>query len=310
MAESHANDTFRAPQPAALNSRKSLSARQEALVKKKFNTADKGKDGHLSRDEFASMFPPEQRRQSVMIFKNLDTDGSGLLNYDEFVATAEKVKKNYDSKRKKTFQDRRTLLLPMKRLFKRLDSSGDRRLNKQEFSRLWRVLEIPEEVAEHTMKNLFKLVDTNRDGYISNREFKEAFIESGLLDEVCESVFSADLVEIPKEKSARTSKKEEEQEATKRQSLKEKFDSLDNDKDGLLTLTQLRNFCYDVFIKNVDGVVNSVDPDDKGRFGFDEFCDCMSRANFMTAAEVKALEKSDGAGKGTSKYRPSSREIS
>ena len=81
------------------------------------------------------------------------------------------MKKNYDSKRKKTFQDRRTLLLPMKRLFKRLDSSGDRRLNKQEFSRLWRVLEIPEEVAEHTMKNLFKLVDTNR-GTFGNDKYK------------------------------------------------------------------------------------------------------------------------------------------
>lgn len=56
--------------------------------------------------------------------------------------------------------------------------------------------------------------------------------------------------------------------------------------------------------------MNSVDPDDNGRFGFDEFYDCMSRAKFMTAAEVKALEKSDGAGKETSNYRPSSREIS
>ena len=63
---------------------KKLSAKEERLWNA-FNTVDLNRDGKLSPDEISAAFQGEEANQVKMMIKEVDKDGDGNIDFEEFI---------------------------------------------------------------------------------------------------------------------------------------------------------------------------------------------------------------------------------
>lgn len=121
-----------------------------------FLVLDKNKDGTLSIEEIQKGIAEsavEIPGDLIEIMKNLDTDGSGNIDYTEFIA-ATLSQKQYLKKE---------VLWSAFRVF---DKDGDGRITKQELAAIWK-----EQADGEAIKAMVSEVDLDGDGEISFDEF-------------------------------------------------------------------------------------------------------------------------------------------
>ena len=90
------------------------------------------------------------------IFKQVDTDGNGCIDFSEFVTVTVDKKKLLSKQR-------------LKQAFKLFDNDGDGNIDIQEFKKVFQQVKADDDV----WKQLITEVDENSDGEINFEEFKE-----------------------------------------------------------------------------------------------------------------------------------------
>ncbi len=125
-----------------------ISALREA-----FMTLDKNQDGTLTIDEIKSGVSKLNLSINVdEIFSSIDTDGSGVINYTEFLASS--IDQKIYLKEEKLYE-----------AFKTFDKDGSGKISTQEIKNIINV-------NDHAnIDNLIKSFDTNGDGEIDYNEF-------------------------------------------------------------------------------------------------------------------------------------------
>ena len=126
-----------------------------------FKELDADNDGQLSRKELLKGFhkqlgnKKQAEEQVEKIFKMVDQDDNGCIDYTEFLQATINREKFLSKKRLKT-------------AFRMFDKDGDGSINKEELKKVFKQIKCDEEVWEELMKE----VDKDNDGEINFREFK------------------------------------------------------------------------------------------------------------------------------------------
>ncbi|CAD8083505.1 unnamed protein product [Paramecium sonneborni] len=142
-----------------------MSEQDKKKLMEEFQKFDLNKDGQLTKDEllkvYSTMLSSEQAAQEVdTIFKKIDHNGSGRIDYQEFIIATIDQKKYFN---------REKLLM----LFQQIDRDHSGQLSKQEVKKLLRDMQIPKEKLE----NLQKQLDQNGDGQITQEEFLQIMLQ-------------------------------------------------------------------------------------------------------------------------------------
>ncbi|CAK80011.1 unnamed protein product (macronuclear) [Paramecium tetraurelia] len=142
-----------------------MSEQDKKKLMDEFQKFDLNKDGLLTKDEllkvYCTMFSSDQAAQEVdAIFAKIDQNGSGRIDYQEFIMATIDQKKYFN---------REKLLL----LFQQIDRDHSGQLSKLEVKKLLRDMQIPKEKLE----NLSKQLDQNGDGQITQEEFLQIMLQ-------------------------------------------------------------------------------------------------------------------------------------
>lgn len=139
-----------------------LSDYEIADLKRTFDSFDLNRDGHISKEELATVMrgmgqSPSEREIEDMI-READQDQNGLIEYPEFLdLMARKMKAKVDEEHL------------LKEAFSLFDKDGDGRIEKIEFKRA--MTELGEPLTDKEFEAMMRLADTNGDGVIDYQEF-------------------------------------------------------------------------------------------------------------------------------------------
>ncbi|XP_003382642.1 PREDICTED: calmodulin-like [Amphimedon queenslandica] len=132
-----------------------LTAEKKAELKKIFDKYDADKNGELTLEELFAAFKsaglPMSKVQVANMLSAADTDGSGTLNYEEYLQynAKEATKENFD----------------------KYDKNGDGVLGPEEVTLLAKDLGY-DRVTPKVIKDLINSVDKDGDGVINFQEFQ------------------------------------------------------------------------------------------------------------------------------------------
>ncbi|CAD8150319.1 unnamed protein product [Paramecium octaurelia] len=141
-----------------------LQEQDKKKLMEEFQKFDLNKDGLLTKDEllkvYTTMYTSEQANQEVdAIFSKIDQNGSGKIDYQEFVLATIDQKKYFN---------REKLLL----LFQQIDRDHSGQLSKLEVKKLLRDMQVPKEKLDQLSKQL----DQDGDGQITQEEFLQIML--------------------------------------------------------------------------------------------------------------------------------------
>jgi calcium-dependent protein kinase len=125
------------------------------VLKDIFNSIDKNQDGTLTIEEIKEGVAQLQNSNNINIeelFKSIDTDGSGVINYTEFIAAT--IDQNVYLKEERLYE-----------AFKMFDKDGSGKISIDE------VKLIMKEDDDAKIKEIIKKYDLNNDGEIDYAEF-------------------------------------------------------------------------------------------------------------------------------------------
>ncbi|CAK81022.1 unnamed protein product (macronuclear) [Paramecium tetraurelia] len=142
-----------------------MSEQDKKRLMDEFQKYDLNKDGQLTKDELLKVYsetlPPERALKEVnTIFKRIDVNGSGKIDYQEFIIATIDQKKYFN---------REKLLL----LFTQIDRDHSGELSRQEIKKLLRDMQIPNNKYEQLVKQL----DQDGDGAITQDEFLKMMLQ-------------------------------------------------------------------------------------------------------------------------------------
>lgn len=127
-------------------------------LRQMFEQLDENNDGTLTIQEIQeslTKYEASMPADLVEIIRNLDTDGSGSIDYTEFIA-ATVTQKQYLKKE------------VVWSAFRQFDKDGDGSITKQELAQ---VLKVQDGIGQELVESMMKEVDTDGDGKISYEEF-------------------------------------------------------------------------------------------------------------------------------------------
>uniref|UniRef100_A0A2C9LQT5 EF-hand domain-containing protein n=1 Tax=Biomphalaria glabrata TaxID=6526 RepID=A0A2C9LQT5_BIOGL len=123
-----------------------------------FQLFDKDRNGHISRDELGRVFraldlDPSQKELDQAL-KELDKDGNGIIELDDFKMYLKKVKRSsYDERKQEMMQ-----------AFSLLDKNNDKFIDAKELSQV--LTSLGEVLSEAEINAMIQVADTNKDGKI------------------------------------------------------------------------------------------------------------------------------------------------
>lgn len=130
---------------------------------KLFKTLDKNNDGVLTVDEISSGLKELEfhtAKELEQVIKSMDTDGSGTIDYTEFIAAS--MDKAIYMKQEKLFM-----------AFKALDLDGSGKISKDELKKVLGSEEQFKNKDDKYWDNMIREADKNGDGEIDYNEFSE-----------------------------------------------------------------------------------------------------------------------------------------
>ncbi|CAD8168432.1 unnamed protein product [Paramecium pentaurelia] len=141
-----------------------LQEQDKKKLMEEFQKFDLNKDGQLTKQElltvYTTMYSSEQANQEVeAIFSKIDQNGSGRIDYQEFVLATIDQKKYFN---------REKLLM----LFQQIDRDHSGQLSKLEVKKLLRDMQVPKEKLDQLSKQL----DQDGDGQIAQEEFLQIML--------------------------------------------------------------------------------------------------------------------------------------
>ncbi|CAD8156398.1 unnamed protein product [Paramecium octaurelia] len=136
-----------------------MSDEDKKKLMDEFMKFDLNNDGQLSKEELLSVYsrtlPHDRALKEVNnIFKKIDANGSGKIDYQEFVIATIDQKKYFNKEK-------------LMMIFQQIDSDHSGQLNKEELKKLLRDMSIPIKKYEQLSRQL----DSNGDGQINQEEF-------------------------------------------------------------------------------------------------------------------------------------------
>ncbi|CAD8077424.1 unnamed protein product [Paramecium primaurelia] len=142
-----------------------MSDQDKKKLMDEFQKFDLNKDGQLTKDELLKVYsetlPPDRALKEVnTIFKRIDVNGSGKIDYQEFIIATIDQKKYFN---------REKLLM----LFTQIDRDHSGELSRQEIKKLLRDIQIPINKYEQLVKQL----DQDGDGAITQEEFLKMMLQ-------------------------------------------------------------------------------------------------------------------------------------
>ncbi len=137
-----------------------LTKAEKENLAKIFKAIDKNGDGKLSKEEifegYDLFFGKTMEKKDIeQMFESVDTDGSGFIDYSEFVIAAMN-EKNLLSNEK------------LHAAFKMFDKDGSGTISSDEIKE---ILGFGKQLGEDAVNEIIKQVDENGDGEISFEEF-------------------------------------------------------------------------------------------------------------------------------------------
>ncbi|KAI8776450.1 alpha-actinin A, partial [Biomphalaria glabrata] len=123
-----------------------------------FQLFDKDRNGHISRDELGRVFraldlDPSQKELDQAL-QELDKDGNGIIELDDFKMYLKKVKRSsYDERKQEMMQ-----------AFSLLDKNNDKFIDAKELSQV--LTSLGEVLSEAEINAMIQVADTNKDGKI------------------------------------------------------------------------------------------------------------------------------------------------
>ncbi|KAK0049709.1 alpha-actinin A, partial [Biomphalaria pfeifferi] len=136
----------------------STEQEEEEVWEEVFQLFDKDRNGHISRDELGRVFraldlDPSQKDLDQAL-KELDKDGNGIIELDDFKMYFKKVKRSsYDERKQEMMQ-----------AFSLLDKNNDKFIDAKELSQV--LTSLGEVLSEAEINAMIKVADTNKDGKI------------------------------------------------------------------------------------------------------------------------------------------------
>ncbi|XP_055871879.1 uncharacterized protein LOC106069749 [Biomphalaria glabrata] len=136
---------------------------EEEVWEEVFQLFDKDRNGHISRDELGRVFraldlDPSQKELDQAL-KELDKDGNGIFEKDDFKMYLKKVKRSsYDERKQEMMQ-----------AFSLLDKNNDKFIDAKELSQV--LTSLGEVLSEAEINAMIQVADTNKDGKIDYEEF-------------------------------------------------------------------------------------------------------------------------------------------
>ncbi|CAD8074024.1 unnamed protein product [Paramecium sonneborni] len=142
-----------------------MSEQDKTMLMDEFMKFDLNKDGLLTKEELLNVYsrtlPHERALKEVNeIFKKIDVNGSGKIDYQEFVIATIDQKKYFNKEK-------------LMMIFQQIDSDHSGQLNKEELKKLLRDIQIPQKKYEQLSKQL----DQNGDGQINQEEFLRMMLQ-------------------------------------------------------------------------------------------------------------------------------------
>lgn len=133
-----------------------------------FELFDRDKNGHISRQELGHVLraldmDPTQKELDDAV-KELDKDGNGVIEFHDFKAYMQKMKRQ-------TYDERKN---EMMRAFQLIDKNNDKFIDSKEL--MATLTSLGEPLTEEEVKAMIKVADVNKDGKIDYEEFVKFII--------------------------------------------------------------------------------------------------------------------------------------
>jgi len=141
-----------------------------------FDEIDRDKSGTIDEEELKVLLGKlgknPTKEQVTQMMKRIDTDGNGLIAFEEFmefwIGLVKSTKKKAEKKKQKVLEGKG--IADLKALFDSIDTDGSGHLNQTEMRKLCGVIgRFP---TEAQFQAFWKRLDSNRDGNISFQEFE------------------------------------------------------------------------------------------------------------------------------------------
>lgn len=131
-----------------------------------FELFDKDKDGSITSDELLDVLKCLSSHDNENLFreiiKEVDTDGNGRIDFEEFVVLIHRRKKDILSEE------------DLRNAFRVLDKDGDKLISNEELKYLLSTL--GENMTEEEVDEIIKDIDQDSDGYINYEEFVDIIV--------------------------------------------------------------------------------------------------------------------------------------